>query len=57
MPNLIEGVNYTIWITADYIIAESVHHEYVAGISPVTGNITKGVNVIRKEEGVVYLNV
>ncbi len=56
IPASLGGINYTIEISGSYLIAQSKNHEYLLKISPVAGNITKGVNVIRKSEGVVYLN-
>jgi len=56
LPASLDGVNYTIWISGEYVIAESENHDFTLRISSVTGNVAKGTNVIRKEEGVVYLN-
>lgn len=56
IPASLGGIDYTIEISGSYLIAQSKNHEYLLKISPVAGNITKGVNVIRKSNGVVYLN-
>jgi hypothetical protein len=56
IPDSLDGVNYTIWVLGEYLIAESENHDESLKISPVVGNVTKGVNEIRKENGVVYLN-
>ncbi len=56
IPGSLDGINYTIEISDSYILAESRHHEYLLQILPVEGNITAGVNKIRKEGGIVYLN-
>lgn len=56
LPASLGGVNYTIQISGGYVIAESENHDYTLKISPVTGDVINGANVIRKEDGVVYLN-
>jgi hypothetical protein len=56
LPASLNGINYTIQISGGYVIAESENHEHALKISPVTGDVTKGANVIRKEGGIVYLN-
>jgi len=56
VPLTLDGINYTIGISEGYVVSESENHEYVLRVSPVVGNLTKGINLIRKEGGVVYLN-
>ncbi len=56
IPLALGGINYTIGISTGYLIGESRNHEYVLQISQTNGSISKGVNVIRKEGGVVYIN-
>ncbi len=56
IPGSLDGINYTIEISDSYILAESRHHEYLLNIRPVEGNIIIGVNTIKKEGGIVYLN-
>ncbi len=56
LPASLDGTNYTIWISGGYLIAVSENHDYTLRISPVAGNVTKGANVIKKENGAVYLN-
>lgn len=56
LPGSLDGVNYTILIQSGYIITESENHEYLVKTSSVSGNATIGANIIRKENGVVYLN-
>ena len=56
IPESLDGINYTVQISTGYIIAESKNHEYVLSVSDVQGNITKGVNQLTKEGGIVYLN-
>jgi len=56
LPDSLDGINYTIGISGAYLISESENHDYTLRISSVAGNIIKGANVIRNEEGVVHLN-
>ncbi len=58
IPQTVNGINYTINITDDReLIVNYLDNEYVKFLpSNVTGNISKGLNLIRKIEGIVYLS-
>lgn len=56
VPQTLEGIDYTMYLSNGYIIGESTNHEYVLKVSEVNGSISKGANTIRKQGGVVYLN-
>lgn len=56
VPLDLDGINYTIEISEGYLIGESKNHEYLLKVSNVNGSITKGINVLTKLGGAVYLN-
>jgi len=56
LPASLDGINYTLMIQSGYIFAESRNHEYLLKASSVSGNVTIGTNIIKRENGVVYLN-
>ena len=57
LPLFLEGISYNITMSGGYIIGQSKNHEYLLKVMDVSGNIQKGVNTIRKQDGAVYLNV
>ena len=56
LPQKLDYVDYGITINNNTLIVESKNHEYVLLIPAVRGNITKGDDVICKNDGVIELN-
>jgi hypothetical protein len=58
VPQKIIGKNYSIQLIGLdlYIISEDEAHASLIYVGNVTGNIHKGKNIIKKDEGIVYLN-
>ncbi len=58
IPQSILGVPYDITISDGWVYLETIDelHALSFPVSNVTGNVAKGVNVIRRSSGVVYLN-
>lgn len=58
MPKTVNGINYTINITDNRELTVSyLDHEYVRFLPPnVSGNISIGVNRIRKIKDMVYIS-
>jgi hypothetical protein len=58
LPDLVEGDNYTIYITpnSNIVVVSGDNLEYSTQVAPVQGQLTKGLNLIRKSGGVVWLN-
>ena len=59
MPQTVNGVNYTINITDNIELAVNyLGYEHLKFLpSNVTGNITKGNNLISKKNGIIYINL
>ncbi|MBN1385586.1 pilus assembly protein [Candidatus Woesearchaeota archaeon] len=56
MPLVIGEYDYSISLTQGSLDASSGNHQYYLKIPPVTGQPQKGMNTIRKENGIIYLN-
>lgn len=56
IPQKLEYVDYNATIINNILIVESKNHEYVLLIPTVDGNITKGDNIICKNNGAIKLN-
>jgi uncharacterized protein (UPF0333 family) len=56
LPLTLNGGEYSINITGSYIYVTTQRNSISLIISAVEGNITKGNNFIKKENGKVYLN-
>jgi hypothetical protein len=56
LPDTIDGDNYSIVIVGNSITVSSGSREFVASIQPVSGEIKKNWNTIRKSDGIVVLN-
>ena len=58
MPESVNGINYNITITDNRELSVNyLGYEYVRFLpSNVTGNISKGLNSIKKINGIVYMN-
>jgi hypothetical protein len=58
LPQRIEGTDYNITIIGNSIYLKTDDKKFAMSVStmPVTGNVAKGINVIKKEGGVIYLN-
>ena len=56
IPTTINGIDYTITITNDILLAQTEDYEYDVNIPSVTGNVVLGNNTIEKTDGIVYLN-
>jgi hypothetical protein len=55
LPDRIEGANYTIGITGNYVAVTSEHAEYSLAVAPVTGDVQIGNNTISMTGGTVCL--
>lgn len=58
MPETMNGIGYIISIVDNReLVVNYLDYEYVLFLpSNVTGNITKGINIIKKEAGLVFIN-
>ena len=56
IPKKLETRDYNITINDNILVVATKNEEYVAIIPRVVGNIQKGNNIIKRIEGVVYLN-
>src|SRR3989338_8627807 len=58
MPETVNGIDYTISIVDNReLVVKYLDYEYIGFLpSNVTGNITKGINIIKKEDGLVFIN-
>lgn len=58
IPDKIEGIDFTIEITAGSVYLHSEEGKYATSIpgQKVEGQLRHGQNIIRKEEGVICLN-
>jgi len=58
IPEKLVNLDYEINITAGTVYVRTVNGEYALAlpVANVTGDVQKGTNVIRRENGVVYLN-
>ncbi len=58
IPYKIDNLNYNINIIEGsvYVITENRKNSGLLPVAPVTGQPIKGANIIKKQNGVVYLN-
>ena len=56
VPDTLEGVNYSITIQNNFISAALDNDIIEFAIQPVNGSLKKGTNLIRKVNGVVFIN-
>jgi len=56
IPQKLDYIDYDVTINNNVLVVESKNHEYVLLIPTVRGNITKGGNVICKDDGVIEIN-
>ena len=58
IPENINGMGYDISITEDmvYLITDDENYAIALPVLEVTGDVNNGVNIIKKEDGVVNLN-
>ncbi|MBI2452011.1 hypothetical protein HYV50_02950 [Candidatus Pacearchaeota archaeon] len=58
VPERISGMQYEVNITQNLIYIRTLNNEYAAAypVQNITGDIIKGTNLIKKENGVVRLN-
>lgn len=56
VPELISGKNYEIKITDNYIYIKTENNALALKVDDFIGEIKKGKNLIKKENGKVYLN-
>jgi len=58
LPLTLDGstIDYSIQIWQNNFIANTSTHQYNLAIPTITGSIKKGVNVIRKSNGTVFIN-
>ncbi len=48
--------NYSINITGEHILATSENHQQMVSIPTVNGTLKKGLNIVNKTGGVIYLS-
>ena len=58
IPNNILGTDYDITVTEGLVYVRTIDgkHAIALPVPEVIGDVSQGTNVIRKEEGAVYLN-
>jgi len=56
LPQKVNFENYNLSVINNDLSLKMKDYEYSLILPDFTGNITKGVNTIRKENGVVYVN-
>ncbi|MFH1181802.1 MAG: hypothetical protein V1702_02495 [Candidatus Woesearchaeota archaeon] len=56
LPDAIDGDNYSVVIAGSSITVTSGSREFISSIRPVSGEVKKGWNTIRKSDGIVVLN-
>jgi len=56
LPDTIEGMDYNILISGKELTVKTPNTEIVKPIPVVIGNIAKGLNIINKTDGIIYLN-
>lgn len=56
VPLYIKGKNYSIFTGSGYLSVYTADHEFTARIPNIVGSVSKGENVIRKIDGVIYVN-
>jgi hypothetical protein len=56
LPSTAEGLNYSVIVKGGEVAVIMPQNEIVRIIPEVVGNISKDLNIIRKQDGVVYLN-
>ncbi|MBI5881392.1 hypothetical protein HZB90_04640 [archaeon] len=57
IPLTIDGLEYNITRDNGYLMFASANAEYSVNVPPYTGTLQKGNNFIRKEDGVIEVNV
>lgn len=59
IPEQINGQDYEANLTAEmiYIKTSNGKHAIALPVLPITGNIIKGTNIIKKQDGILYLNL
>ena len=56
VPQKLETIDYNVTISNTLIMVESKNEDYVLFIPHVNGTIRKGLNTIKKENGIINLN-
>lgn len=56
IPDNLENVNYSITTTNSSIVVKSKNGFYLVTIPSIVGNISKGLNMINKTAGIIYVN-
>ena len=56
IPDTLEGLNYSIEVQGNYVSAALDNEIIEIAIQPVNGSLKKGTNLIRKVNGVVFIN-
>ena len=56
IPSKLENVDYTLAIQNSTIIVQSKNSAYIVSILNAIGNVSKGINIINKTSGVIYIN-
>lgn len=56
IPDNLDTINYSITTTNASIVVKSKNGFYIVTIPLIIGNISKGLNVINKTGGIIYIN-
>ncbi len=56
LPEKLLTKNYSISIEGKYVIIHADNQDFWKEIPNVTGTITKGINIINKTNGTIYIN-
>ncbi|MEK6895224.1 MAG: hypothetical protein AABX48_01770 [Nanoarchaeota archaeon] len=58
LPSVVGGMNYTLNISGNILQISTTNGNFALGVSvlPVQGNIKKDSNIIRNQNGTVFLN-
>ena len=56
VPDNLDNFNYSITTQNSTLFVQSKNGFYIITIPSIVGNISKGINVINKTEGIIYVN-
>ena len=56
IPDNLDTINYSITTANSTLFVQSKNGFYIITIPSIIGNISKGINVINKTDGIIYVN-
>ena len=56
IPNKLDNINYSLTTKNYTITVQSKNSLYIVSIPRAIGNVSKGINIINKTGGVIYIN-